>query len=82
MRQGTRVAFARKTTPTERPPSNQGGLHGTVREIFTKVVSGIGQNGMSSSEISADWEYSSCPPAAAGLRWSKLAAEPLELAAR
>jgi hypothetical protein len=37
---------------------------------------------MSSSEISAEWEYSSWPAAAAGGRWSKLAAELEELAGR
>jgi hypothetical protein len=37
---------------------------------------------MSSSDISADWANSSGPPAAAGGRWSKLAEELLELAAR
>lgn len=46
---------------------------------FTNQLAGTGQKGISSSEISADCATSSCP---AGPRWSKLAVEPDELAAR
>ncbi len=46
---------------------------GSGRDL-TKPVAGTGQNGISSSEISADWAYSSWPLAAGGVLWSKLAA--------
>jgi hypothetical protein len=53
-----------------------------ISEVQLYILNaGMSQNGMSSSEISAAWAYSSWP-AAAGGRWSKLAAELAELAAR